>query len=78
MKPIFANIFTTLHADLAKQAASFLLPWNRSQWKNGTDNHMFIETFRKVVDIDESYCVVPMYNARSALYHGLKTLDIGP
>jgi len=78
MKPIFANIFTTLHADLAKQAASFLLPWNRSQWKNGTDNHMFIETFRKVVNIDESYCVVPMYNARSALYHGLKTLDIGP
>lgn len=77
-RSLFANIFTTVHSSLARQAAGWLFPWKRTSWKVWSQQEACIEVFREVTWLTEEFVICPMYNARSALYHGLQILDIWP
>ncbi|MFA6304716.1 MAG: DegT/DnrJ/EryC1/StrS family aminotransferase [Patescibacteria group bacterium] len=74
MKTLTASFFTTISWAQAWLALSFLLPWRLFKIRHGQGaknlEKYFIENFK--IKYARSF-----YNARGALYHGLRALKIG-
>ncbi len=73
MKLIAASFFTTVSGRQARAAMSFILPWNWRLIKLGQSKALLENYFKKSLDIKFAKT---FYNARGALYHGLKAMDI--
>ena len=73
MKTITASFFTTVSFRQALQAMSFFCPWRLNQMRKGNKNKLLAE---KMIEFIETKYACTFYNARGALYHGLKALEI--
>ena len=73
MKTITASFFTTVSFRQALQAMSFFCPWRLNQMRKGNKNKLLAE---KIIEFIETKYACTFYNARGALYHGLKALEI--
>ena len=73
---MFAHILTTVSAARFVDSLGWFSPLSLSHWQHGhwtkTLTHEIQKTF------PETHHIVTTYNARTALYHGLKSLGIQP
>lgn len=73
MKLISASFFTTISFRQTKTAMSFLLPWNWRHIKRGAAVTELENIFKNMHGVG---CAQAFYNARGALYHGLKAIGV--
>ncbi|MDP2586540.1 MAG: DegT/DnrJ/EryC1/StrS family aminotransferase [Candidatus Komeilibacteria bacterium] len=73
MKLISASFFTTISGRQARAALGFMLPWNWGKIKRGAAVAELENFFKKMLGVKYAQT---FYNARGALYHGLKAIGI--
>ena len=74
MKTLTASFFTTLSCKQAAKCLNYFLPWNWLKIKQGHKVKELEERFRGLLGVKYAQA---FYNARGALYFGLKGLGIG-